>query len=533
MRKDLKKYPKRITHMMRGFFSQKLSFVVILLLVIALAVTILFAQTAQENRQHAATPAVKPTPPVKPITPVKPTPPVKPITPVKLTLERVEVAANNVSDGGATDYWGQHKSRIIRTSTDDIFFTYKTSATDFAVMHRGPGTRRWTQVYTGTAGYEPVNILEGANDSINVFFWPNDGTTLKWAHSADNGKTFQTDTIPGAFPGGQGYSGAGANSQGVMTVFKTGDYQPGEFAWAVYNPSTNQWQFAVTLIDYRYTYAFFLPGENGDLSITAILDVPQTTIAGCGSDRNVYIYTELKYYHIPDIFNPTQPTETVLKKEACHNPPIDSNTVDIIVYGTDSYLDTQGRIHVLYVDTNNGGAHHAIIQNGQVIKDVPVKVPDPYRDRIIQDTSGRFYLLGMHKGSSMLSIQSGTDSDTDGTHLAPPVSIDLGSKYPMTGWGTFRIASPRTGTALANYLDGHYQSGNSIIYFRVKLTDASPNPSRVLPSQPSSNSNPSETLSQIPSAMPTSTLPYAIPTFYSGDYPQVEEKRRKSRLRLD
>lgn len=467
--------------MMRGFFSQKLSLVVILLLVIALTVTVLLAQTAPENRQHVAiTPIKPPLAPVKPpLVSVKP-----PLAPVKLTLERVEVAATNVSDGGATDYWGQHKSRIIRTLTDDIFFTYKTSATDFAVMHRGPGTSRWTQVYSGTAGYEPVNILEGANESIHVFFWPHDGTTLKWAHSADNGKTFQTDTIPGAFPGGQGYSGAGANAQGVMTVFETGDYQPGEFAWAVYNPLTNRWKFTETPIDYRYTYAFFLPGEHGDVSITGSLDVPQTTIAGCGSDRNVYIYTELKYYHIPDMFNPTPPTQTVLKKEACHNPPIDSNSVDITVYGTDSYLDTQGRLHVLYVDTNNGGGHHAIIQNGQVIKDVPVTVPDPYRDRIIQDTSGRFYLLGMQEGSSRLSIQAGTASDTDGTHLAPPVSIDLGSKYPLTGWGNFRIASPRTGTALANYVDGHYQSGNSIIYFRLKLTDASPKPSRVSEASP-------------------------------------------------
>jgi hypothetical protein len=463
MRRGLKKYLKRITRMMGGFSSQKLSFVVILLLVIALVVAVLLAQTALENRQPVA------------ITPVRPIP-----APVKLALERVEVAANNVSDGGATDYWGQQKARIVRTSSDDIFLTYKTSATDFAVMHRGPGTSRWTQVYSGTAGYEPVNILEGANNSINVFFWPNDGTTLKWAHSADNGKTFQTDTIPGAFPGGQGYSGAGANTQGVMIVFETGDYQPGEFAWAVYNPSTKRWQFAKTQIDYRYTYAFFLPGENGDLSITGSLDVPQTTIAGCGFASNVYIFTELKYYHIPDIFHPTPPGETLVKKAPCHNPPITSNTVDITIDGSDSYLDTQGRIHVLYVEINNGLiGHHAIIQNGQVIKDVLVKVPDPFRDRIIQDTSGRFYILGMHEGSSRLSIQAGTARDTDGTQLAPPVSIDLGSQYPLTGWGTFRIASPRTGTALANYVDGHYQSGNSIIYFRIKLTDIPSKPSRV------------------------------------------------------
>jgi hypothetical protein len=134
---------------------------------------------------------------------------------------------------------------------------------------------------------------------------------------------------------------------------------------------------------------------------------------------------------------------------------------------------------VLYVDENNGLAHHAIIQNGQVIKDVLVKVPDPYRDRIIQDTSGRFYILGMHEGSSRLSIQAGTARDTDGTQLAPPVSINLGSQYPLTGWGTFRIASPRTGTPLANYVDGHYQSGNSIIYFRIKLTDTPPKSARV------------------------------------------------------
>jgi hypothetical protein len=175
--------------MMGGFFSHKLSLVIILLLVLALAVTIPLAQTAPENRQPVALTPVKPTP-----VPVKPT-----LAPVKLTVERVEVAATNVSDGGVTDYWGQQKARIIRTSTDDLFFTYKTSATDFAVMHRGPGTSKWTQVYRGTAGVEPVNILEGAHDSIHVFFWPHDGTTLQWAHLLIMGRPFKQRRFQACF----------------------------------------------------------------------------------------------------------------------------------------------------------------------------------------------------------------------------------------------------------------------------------------------------------------------------------------------
>ena len=73
-----------------------------------------------------------------------------------------------------------------------------------------------------------------------------------------------------------------------------------------------------------------------------------------------------------------------------------AGTVNITVYGRDSYLDTQGRGHILYVDKIKGGGSHAILQNGQVIKDVPVNVPDSFRDRIIQDSAGRFYIFGIN-----------------------------------------------------------------------------------------------------------------------------------------
>src|SRR5713226_9168840 len=115
---------KIIARIRRKKFSLHATLAVLVLLFLVLPLTIFLAKQEQETRQFAST-----------------------FTP---TLERLEDVADDVSNGGSLDYWGPHKSRIIRTSTADIFLTYNTTASTngFNVMHRSPSDE-WTKVYIG------------------------------------------------------------------------------------------------------------------------------------------------------------------------------------------------------------------------------------------------------------------------------------------------------------------------------------------------------------------------------------------------
>ncbi len=181
----------------------------------------------------------------------------------------------------------------------DIFAAYVAAGNGgndkhYVLMHRAPNGG-WTQITQGDGGYEPINILRGPHDEIHLFAWPSANGTLQHIESTDLGRTFTTTTIPGSWDSSQGYTGSGADALGDMVVVQTDGYQPGHFFWAYYSHSTNQWQFHDSQIDYRYTYGYYIPGTNGDLTITGVRDVPSTVVGG--SDPNSYVFDIIKYFH--------------------------------------------------------------------------------------------------------------------------------------------------------------------------------------------------------------------------------------------
>lgn len=380
------------------------------------------------------------------------------------SLERLEVVATDVTTGFA-DYWGQHKSRIIRLSNGDVYLVYNAQDGNYHVMKRSSSTGTWTLVYQGRAGLEPTNIVRGAHDAIHVFPYVNG--KFSDVVSTDGGTSFSTTILPGTWDGGQGYAGVDANAQGTIVAAQTGDDVPGQFYLAVYNPAMGTWTYAKQQIPYRYTYGFYLLGSNNDLSIVAVRDVLQSEI-GCSAHGHTFVFDTARVFHLANAFTPSgELSQTLLAQEPC-TPSTTGEDVNIIVFPIDAYLDTLGRLHVLYVDEADGGLHHAILQGGVVVKDVNVQddVLDNYKARLIQDTAGRFYLISM--SGNALRVVPTANGDTDGTRLGTPVDLSLGS-HSLEGTGSFRIAAPRTGTALADYVDGHYQSNGSIVYFRVRL----------------------------------------------------------------
>jgi len=408
--------------------------------------------------------------------PVTSGPPSGPSTPGSPTLDRLEQVTDQAFGDGTTyvpNSWGQHKNRIIRTSTGDIFTVFISEGTHlhrtWHLMHRSPNGG-WQEIKTGDAGEEPINIVRGPNDEIHIIAFPGTQGQVEHFESTDLGKTWTSEMLPGQWSTDQGYIGADVNAQGDIVVVQTGNDIPGTLYWCYYSPASGKWQFHTTDFPIRYTYNFAFPDANNGITIVGMRDALRNELgypdAGGGFD---YIFNQIKYFYISNA-NSSNPTVTQQAVVAQQEPQ--SNTDADITYMTDSYMDTLGRVHILYFDLYDNLVHHVILKNGDVIKEVKLNIDYGDKARVFQDALGHFYIISTSQDGNSLNIYPGTASDTDGTLLNPPVSLNI-SQLPGCSDYDFchspNLTIQRSGHALSNYIDGVYGNHTKEIYFRIKL----------------------------------------------------------------
>lgn len=402
----------------------------------------------------------------------------QPGKPALIKLELVTDQAFGSEDQYVPNSWGAHKDRIVRTARGDLFMTYISQGDglndrQWHLMHKAPNAS-WQEIKSGNAGAEPINIVLGKNDSIHLFAWPQTAGKLQHLYSTDNGKTFSSEWLAGTWQQGQeqGYSSVGVNDRGDMVLIQTAQDKPGTFFWTYYSSETNKWTFHQNTLDLRYTYAFLFPGYHNDLSIVATRDIQRHFLnLPQSQDGNPWIFNEVKYFHIDDITPKTPHIDQVLVKEVKPKDPNDTNDRDL-TYVTDSYIDTAGRMHILYLNEYDG-PHQAILENGKIIKDVLMpNVSYGQKVRITQDTQGHFYLISVDEQGTHLNIYPGASDDTDGTIIEPATRIDIShfpgcSDYDFCHSPTFTV--PRNGHALSDIIDGVYGNFNKEVYFRINL----------------------------------------------------------------
>ncbi|GAC1634456.1 MAG: hypothetical protein NVS4B9_27280 [Ktedonobacteraceae bacterium] len=370
--------------------------------------------------------------------------------------------------------WGVQKNRIVRTSTGDLFTAYiqpgsNTTNREWHLMHKAPGGG-WADIQAGNAGTEEINIVLGANDSIHLFAWPGTANQLQHFVSTDLGRTFRSEFIPGNWSNHtgvpeQGYSGSGTNANGDIVFFQTGQDRPGVFNWTFYSARSGIWSSQSVLLDVRYTYAFFFPGYNNDVSIVAMRDAHRAELGYNTSSGFDYIFNALGYFYIPDVNHPSlQQTQIV------QVPPQNDTDYDV-TYLTDTYIDTQGRVHALYSNQYDG-PHQAILVNGQVVKDVRMDISAPRKMRMTQDSRGHYYIISMDASGNSINVYPGTASDTDGTQLLPPTRLNI-STFPGCTDDDFchepTFTVPRNGNAISDHIDGVYGNFTQVIHFRINL----------------------------------------------------------------
>lgn len=400
----------------------------------------------------------------------------------KPTLDKLELVTDQAF-GNADQYvpnsWGAHKDRIIRTANGNLFMTYISAGEGlndraWHLMYKTP-QGSWQEIKSGNAGTEPVNIVLGNNDSIHIFAWPGTQGKLQHIFSTDNGKSFTSEWIAGDWRKDQeqGYSSVGVNDQGDMVLIQTGQDKPGTFLWTYYDSQTGKWTFHHNTLDLRYTYAFLFPGYNHDLTIIATRDVKRRFLGLPESQDggNPWIFNQVKYFYIANVNSNEPQISQTLIKDLPPKDPNDTSDRDL-TYVTDSYVDTAGRLHVLYLNEYDG-PHQAILEDGKILKDVRMpQVSFGQKMRMTQDTLGHFYIISMDEQGHYINVYPGTANDTDGTQLNSVTRLDIAqlpgcTDYDFCHSPTFTV--PRNGHALSDSIDGVYGNFNKEIYFHINL----------------------------------------------------------------
>lgn len=401
---------------------------------------------------------------------------------------RLEVVAGDALVGGgnaAGNAWGGQQTRIVRTAAG-VFVAYTVAGSDELHSRWRLVTRtedgRWPVMAEGRSGREPVNLMAAPDGTLHIIAWP-DGLPRLWSGLPKDGTvTMREASIEG--PWGRTdwpYNAAGISARGDLALVQTvGAEVPGNFIWGYCPAGETKWTTGTTGTKTRHLYSYVFPEPGGRLTFTATRGV-KTELMGYDKAATThslgYVYNHIAMWSTEDVAS--KPTAELAIDESLPTPEFPL----VWACGTcvDSYLDTQGRMHVLYffVGPETKGKYcirHAIVEKGRIVKTVTLPPEldacftagspaggkaNPSYCRMIQDTTGRFYLIG-----TTAIIPAGAE---DGTQLGEPVPLDLkGHTVEYSGMG---LAAPRGGTPLADFVDGVFPSaaGKQVVYVRIRL----------------------------------------------------------------
>jgi hypothetical protein len=409
-------------------------------------------------------------------------------------VERVELVSDQALVGDGGNNWGGHQTRIVRTR-DGVFIAYTTGESDPPGPWRAySGTPRswklavrkdggWPVLAEDKSGREPVNLMASPDGGLHIIAWPGGAPHLWSGKPVGGAVTMKGGPIPGPWVvNNWPYGAAGISAKGDLALVQsTTEEVPGRFIWGCRPAGADRWQTGATAVKQRHCYTYVFPEPGGRLAFTSTRDVLTKDM---GYDKSAtghslgYVFNRVGLWTTDDVLK--KPTAELQIDESVPTKEFP----EVAACGTcvDSYLDTKGRMHVLYyflgADTKGQQRiRHAVVENGRILKTVQLPAETnacfagpgdkagakPTFCRMIQDAAGRFYLLG-----TTAIIPAAADSE-DGTALGRPVPLDL-KGYPVEYSG-IAVAAPRGGTPLADAIDCVFPTaaGKKVVYCRIRL----------------------------------------------------------------
>lgn len=389
-------------------------------------------------------------------------------TPAPIQQSAVEIVAANAATGDGGNVWGGHQTRIVHGQAG-IFTAYTVPGRDELHRQWRLAKRRsandWVLVAQGDSGREPVNLLIAPDGTLHVVGWP-DGIATLWSGKPEGESLVMTSqAIPGMNEGNWPYNSAGIGTDGTLCALASnGGQEPGgDFYWSCYLAASRRWVSHVSALDFRHCYTYVFPGSDGSLRLVSTRDVLWQALGyeqPAGSFD--YVFNAMGFWRTANILD--EPLHLVSYAE---EPPTSSYSAPLLNAQMDAYLDTRGNMHILYWiegDSTEGvrrSMHRIIAPSGEILFDAPLPPESGYYNRIFQDVTGRFYLLGSTGWMYPL--------DDNGERPGDPVRIDLGGhEVEYSGYG---LSVPRTGTPLSNTIDVVFPSGNETqwLYLQIQV----------------------------------------------------------------
>jgi hypothetical protein len=396
----------------------------------------------------------------------------------------LEVIATNTSNGRLNDNagngWGGHQTRIVRTNAG-VFTTWLTGdiqrASQWRLGKRG-SDGAWGTLAGGIAGREPVNMLAHPNGKIGVIGYPDSVGTLWEGVPQGNAISMVSSTLPIDGNGDWPYQSAGIDANGNWcalnseTQYSGGQASAGLFHWYCRRASDGMSTRETLSFDHRHAYTYVFPRAESTRTLALSLvstrdvrweDLGYVTPPGAFD----YAFNALGYWRSPDIMSAPP-----VKVHAAEEPQTTAYPYVVLNTQMDAYLDTRGRMHMLYARRGASTAgqlryfHRIVGPDGALLHDGEIKrgadTSMGWQTRITQDSRGRFYLLS----ASAAAIYP---LDADGIALGEPVALNLGGHdlaYPG-----FFIAAPRTGTVLSDVIDVVFATEDlKWVYFSIDVS---------------------------------------------------------------
>lgn len=383
-------------------------------------------------------------------------------------ISTLEVVTKNAATGDGGNAWGGHQCRIVRTR-DGLFTAFTVDGKnemnrEWRLVWRRDG--QWQVIAGGVAGREPVNLLASPDGTLHVVGWP-DGKACHWSGRPVGGRlTLREEAVPGLSEGNWPYGSAGVDETGRIVALSSEGEKPGAFRWAVRDAKSGGWSSFSANLDYRHCYTYVFADAEGGLSLVSTRDVKWETL-GWPTPKGQfdYVFNSYGWWRSKDA------TYSNLRKIIQMEEAPSKNAPDVTCDAQeDAYLDTKGRMHVVYErrgpsTRGTDEVRYAVFSpDGKLVSDMKIPAVDTVFCRVFQDDRENFWLLS----SDGMLYGGGTDA----VSFKNKTQLDLrGHEVEYSGFG---IAVPRTGTPRKNFIDGVFPSGKGAhwFYFRLLLYGA-------------------------------------------------------------
>jgi hypothetical protein len=405
--------------------------------------------------------------------------------------EPVSLAAACGAKASEEGVHGGTQTRICRTSHGSYAAFLGKDAGGEVVIHlvriRDGRPERLASLPTSLRGANGVQVVCDADQEVyvvapgTVYSDGKERAVLTAYHvDRDTGATTEyRATVP--FGSGRGF-GYGVTfldlpRRAIYALYSGGD-APGYLAWVRFDLDARRWadEAVVAEMPFRHCYSYgFSDGAGGTL-ILSERDIKVETAGIAPGDPGWdghanYVWDELRVFHFPDLKRPEHRAvdveAAVYDKPAGLYPNVQNN------FGGDTFIDSKGRMHVLYRSTDNNRTNGSF--NRQVVLDPSLRVVSndllPFQEgasmRMFQSKAGRHHIAAIPYDQPA-RIQAWGAVDAEGLRYELMTERRLGEGVRPSYAGLV-LSSPRDGSIQDDVVDALFPSGHDFHHFSIRL----------------------------------------------------------------